>query len=146
LLSGMKEEPRLSHWDLSAQNVLVEKVAGVWKISGVIDWDEALSLPGVIGRKAPVWLWRPEVRVEDADTTEPIALTDDQNLIKERFEEAITASVPSFLDDAYHRGRWLRRIMSFALYGFFYSQDIGRYKVLIQDWNIYFGIVRGGQM
>jgi hypothetical protein len=96
-------------------------VASVLIISGVLDWDKAISVPGVIGRKAPVWLWRPEVLVEDADTTEPIAFTNDQNLIKERFEVAMTASLPSFLDDAYHRGRWLRRIMTFALRGFSYS-------------------------
>jgi aminoglycoside phosphotransferase (APT) family kinase protein len=138
IISKRREKPRLWHWDLSKQNILVDKVAGVWSVTGILDWDDAMSIPGVIGRKPPIWLWRPEVRVEDADTTESGLLTDDQNLIKDRFDEVITASIPSFVDDAYGSGKWIRRVATFALYGFEYSQDWTRYKVLIEDWDSYY--------
>jgi len=94
-----------------------------------------MSVPRVIGRKPPVWLWKQEVRVEDADITPTGALTDEQNLVKKRFDEIMAASTPSFLDDAYHTGRWLRRLLAFALHGFTYSQDWDRYKLLVRDWN-----------
>ncbi|RDW58787.1 hypothetical protein BP6252_13263 [Coleophoma cylindrospora] len=137
LLSSTKEEARLGHWDLSAQNILVDKVDGVWSVSGVLDWDEAMSVPRVIGRKPPVWLWLPGTRVEEADTVDTAGLTDEQNLVKGRFDEAMVAHSPTFLDDAYHRGKWLRRLSTLALHGFSYSQDWDRYKLLIQDWDTY---------
>ncbi|CZR65602.1 uncharacterized protein PAC_15502 [Phialocephala subalpina] len=136
LLSNMEEPARLGHWDLSARNLLVEKVEGLWKVSGVLDWDDAMSVPGVISRKPPIWLWSPEVRVEEADLAPPIELTGDQREIKEKFDE-VTTSIPSYQDDAYHSGRWLRRLWAFALHGFTYSQDWDRYGTLVQDWDEY---------
>ncbi|KAF8862480.1 hypothetical protein BDZ45DRAFT_188322 [Acephala macrosclerotiorum] len=109
LLSNIKEPAILGHFDLSAQNILVDKVGGLWIISEILDWDDAMSVRGVIGRKPPIWLWQPEIQVE-ADLAQHVVLTENQRQIKETFDEAFTASIPSFRDDAYRSGQWLRRL------------------------------------
>ncbi|KUJ13248.1 uncharacterized protein LY89DRAFT_721299 [Mollisia scopiformis] len=119
LLSNETITPRLTHWDLSSQNILVDKTDGVWKVTGVVDWDDAISVPEIIGRKPPVWLWAPEVRVEDVDVTDVGELNDGQQTIKERVEEVFCRQLPRWRDDAHLRGKWLRRIWAFARHEFY---------------------------
>lgn len=55
----------LYHGDLEPRNILVAPSSGngltgssqKWKISSVVDWDDALVLPPVLARKPPIWLW-----------------------------------------------------------------------------------------
>src|SRR5947207_12624811 len=55
----------LYHCDLEPRNILVVPVYDDiktrteqrWRISSVLDWDDALSVPAVLTRMPPVWLW-----------------------------------------------------------------------------------------
>jgi aminoglycoside phosphotransferase (APT) family kinase protein len=57
----------LYHWDLEPRNIIVKRrTTGCsseisephhWEITGVLDWDDALSVPSILARKPPVWLW-----------------------------------------------------------------------------------------
>ena len=58
--SVFKDQPFpivLHHWDFEPRNILVENSSGTWKISGIIDWDEAEAVPRLLARKPPVWMW-----------------------------------------------------------------------------------------
>lgn len=70
------------HWDFSARNILIDLMdpvteisscniadtgdtasrtqAAEWIVSGVIGWDEVKSVPLVLSRKPPYWLWADE--------------------------------------------------------------------------------------
>ncbi|KAL9581342.1 MAG: hypothetical protein Q9203_005931, partial [Teloschistes exilis] len=58
----------LHHWDLEPRNLIVSNAKtdddnnnnnphGAWKITGLIDWDDALALPLLLARPPPRWLW-----------------------------------------------------------------------------------------
>ncbi|MGI8743622.1 MAG: phosphotransferase family protein [Bryobacteraceae bacterium] len=42
-LSDLTEEPHLVHADFSSRNILLDRVAGRWTVTGVIDWEGAFS-------------------------------------------------------------------------------------------------------
>lgn len=117
-----------------------------WRITGVIDWDHPHALPPVLTMKPPIWLFDAsddselpgevqEYYDDDFDWM-PLGYYQKENAqhfnangvkIKQRFEEAIVKHLYSeqyganahakYLDDAYGRGRWLRRIWRFASEG-----------------------------
>lgn len=57
----------LYHWDLEPRNIIVNREATAcssdvpdtynFEITGVLDWDDALSVPSILACKPPVWLW-----------------------------------------------------------------------------------------
>lgn len=117
-----------------------------WRITGVIDWDYPHALPPVLTMKPPIWLFDAsddaelpgEVQEYYDDDFDWMPLENYQKenaqhlnvngvKIKQRFEETIVERLYSeqyganahakYLDDAYGRGRWLRRIWRFASEG-----------------------------
>jgi len=134
------------------------------EITGVLDWDDVLVVPSVLARKPPVWLWDysedetlpssvlanydgdvdllpPELYNKASDR-----LSEEDLNAKQFFEEATCnqlyggsgpASREAYLDDAYGRGRWFRRLWRFALDGFSDSQHIDRFKNFDKDWTEY---------
>ncbi|KEQ59812.1 uncharacterized protein M437DRAFT_77916 [Aureobasidium melanogenum CBS 110374] len=164
----------LYHWDLEPRNILIERNTTVpssdaseehhVQITGVLDWDDALSVPPILARKPPIWLWDfsddetlpssvlahyygdmdliPPELYSDARTR----LSKEDLQVKKFFESEITtklygdtssASREAYLDDAYGRGRWIRRLWRFALEGFYDSQHISRYEDFDKDWTEY---------
>ena len=83
----------LYHWDLEARNVLVEQRLGNWEITGVLDWDGALSVPPVLARKPPIWLWDfsddPSDWDGDVDTYIPEGQPCIDHTLKEHFHEKL---------------------------------------------------------
>ncbi|KAK5726718.1 hypothetical protein LTR15_002606 [Elasticomyces elasticus] len=150
----------LHHWDLEPRNLIVQRTqpTDAWRICGVLDWDGALSLPTVIGRQPPVWLWnvtyshssliRPDGVDGDADTL-PLGhyseLTGDPCRVKEYFESSFaeqvmhiddtTTSKQTYMDEAYGTGRWLRRLWRFARYGVNDQNDVERLERLELEWS-----------
>lgn len=130
----------LWHWDFAARNILVDHAQdGSWEISGVLDWDDVLSVPRVMSRKPPAWLWHlggePSGWTGDLDFLEQKQpLTDEESTIKDHFNRTMEAWSPGYYEEAYQHGRWVRRIARFALYGFEDSQDWKRYEIFIQEW------------
>lgn len=126
-----------------------------------MDWDDALSVPLVLARKPPVWLWDfsddetlpSSVRAHydgDFDLLPPelysgtsTRLSKEDLQVKKFFETGITeklygdsspASREAHLDDTYGRGRWLRRLWRFALDGFSDDQQIDRFNEFDEAW------------
>lgn len=132
----------LWHWDFAARNIMVEKTgAGSWQISGILDWDGALSVPPMLSRKPPAWLWNfgedPPGWTGDVDTTPHLHLTEDGYAVKQHFDALIEAALPGWCADAYGEGRWARRLAKFAMYGFECSSDWARYRAFVKDWRVW---------
>ncbi|KAG9566867.1 hypothetical protein KCU71_g691, partial [Aureobasidium melanogenum] len=138
-----------------------------WRISGVIDWDNPHALPAVLTMKPPVWLWDASDDAELPEAVQeyynndfdwmPLEYYEKENAehlnadgmkVKQRFEEAIVEKLYSkqygadahakYLDDAYGRGRWLRRIWRFASEGIFsYPPHYRRMEQLDREWGAY---------
>ncbi|CAD0109645.1 unnamed protein product [Aureobasidium uvarum] len=138
-----------------------------WRISGIIDWDNPHALPAVLTMKSPIWLWDtsddaelPEevqeyydndfdwMPLEYYEKENPAHLNADGMKVKQRFEEAIVKKLYSkqygvdahakYLDDAYGRGRWLRRIWRFASEGIFsHPSHWRRMEQLDREWMEY---------
>lgn len=164
----------LYHWDLEPRNIIIHyettspssdvSVARDVQITGVLDWDDALSVPPILARKPPVWLWDfsddeslpSSVRAHydgDVDLL-PLELyneaggrlSEEDLQVKKFFESEFTeklygdsspASLEAYFDDAYGRGRWLRRLWRFALDGFSDNQHIDRFNEFDKAWSEY---------
>ena len=50
----------LYNWDFQPRNIIVEGGNDQSKVTGLLDWDEVLSVPLVLARKPPAWLLLPE--------------------------------------------------------------------------------------
>lgn len=130
----------LWHWDFAARNILVDHAKdGPWEISGILDWNDVLSVPRVMSRKLPAWLWHlggePAGWTGDSDfLQQQRPLTQEEWTIKDHFDRTIEALSPGYYEEAYQHGRWVRRIARFALHGFIYSQDWKRYEIFMQEW------------
>ncbi|KAH0257043.1 hypothetical protein KCU91_g16594, partial [Aureobasidium melanogenum] len=162
----------LYHWDLEPRNVIVERKTTIPSsdasethrihITGVLDWDDALSVPALLARKPPIWLWDRSddetlpssirARYDGDSDLLPIELysetggrlSEEDLQVKKFFESEITeklygdsssASREAYLDDAYGRGRWLRRLWRFALDGFTDDQHIDRFYEFDKAWS-----------
>jgi len=158
----------LWHWDLSAANIMIRRTSandgsdldqpsgpttsfatndsqGKWVVSGVLDWDDALSVPLVLARKPPSWLWLDEdnrgsnwVDDPDRDAKPERALTEDEKLIKGYFDEIMAEGSPSYNEDTYIRGPWLRALAEFAIYNFEDGIYWDKYDGFVKKWEEYY--------
>jgi len=120
---------------------------GHWVLGGVIDWDDVLSVPLVLARKPPSWLWfNEEDRVwsQNRDDPLPRELTQDELLIKAYFDQLMEKASPGYIVDTYHRGVWLRRLARFALEGFNDGEAWKRYDVFVKEWSAYYSTLGKG--
>lgn len=130
----------LHHWDLEPRNIMVSKASGAWKITGVIDWDDVVALPQPLARKMPVWIWW----FPDEEPSASVYYNDDQygypepsgenRALKEYFDEKVEALLPGYKADCYERGRWLRRIWTFARRGVDSEYVRGFLAMVPRDW------------
>ena len=108
----------LHHWDLEPRNIMVKETSGAWKIVGIIDWDNAVSVPRPLSRRPPEWIWDSDPQEftgyldNDHDPT-PI-VSDERLALKAHFDTKAAEVLPHYMEDAYGRGRWLRRIWTYA--------------------------------
>ena len=110
---------------------------GLWKITGIIDWDEALSDPPILAHKPPMLLWN-NIEVfslyftwigcdgtetnerifdqwdYDIDTAPPVVLNKEESLIKETFDIEMEKHVPGYYRHAYEHGKMVRRLAAFS--------------------------------
>ena len=133
----------LNHTDLEPRNIMVSNSnpEGKWKISGIVDWDDALAVPRPLARIAPAWIWdfdakRPTGYL-NADH-HPISdenLSEDGKTLKKEF--AVVAGKKlgeKYLKDAYRDARWLRLIWHFVLGGVHDKEGLPRMRKMKQDW------------
>ncbi|KAI5203895.1 hypothetical protein E4T39_03959 [Aureobasidium subglaciale] len=134
-----------------------------WHVTGIVDWDEAQCVPPVLTRKPPTWLWDfsdddllPSAVQKYFDSDSDMLplefykeinadhLTAEDVKIKERFEQVLveklyqrygSKALEAYQDDAYGRGRWLRRVWRFANEGIFSSPNHDdRFDQLLKEW------------
>ena len=137
-----KSEPIvMHHWDLEDRNIMVAQVDGKWKITGVLDWDEAICLPRPLARKPPVWLWFWMASSEehsdgeyDCDQHPDRELSAEGSALKAFFDRRIEEVLPGYHEDAYGSGRWLRRLWVFIKDGLSSAWLIGPCEQLLVEW------------
>ncbi len=132
----------LHHWDLEPRNIMVENIAGVWKIQGIIDWDAALALPRPLARRAPDWIWDFDSKnftgyLDNDHHPKADADLGAENLaLKAHFDAKAAEKLDGYLQDAYGKGLWLRRIWTFAREGGDSMWYIKLMKELESDWKV----------
>ncbi|KAH9220474.1 hypothetical protein DL95DRAFT_289579 [Leptodontidium sp. 2 PMI_412] len=127
--------PSILAYDATTNNAI--------KSHGVLDWDDALSVPPVLAGYQYSWLWCDEEErsphwAYDRDTNPERPLTADELLVKANFDQIVARACPNFLEDTYGRGVWLRRLARFGIYGFHDSEDFARYTQFVKDWSMYY--------
>lgn len=135
----------LHHWDLEPRNIMVENSTGSWRFCGLIDWDDAIVLPRPLSRKPPSWIWEPDPEgftgYLDCDhqpnsSTDPNhKLSEEGMTLKAYFDAKAEATLPGYLEDAYGRGRWLRRIWLFARKEIHDTWYLDLMDLLKKDWD-----------
>ncbi|KAL8697066.1 MAG: hypothetical protein Q9224_002484, partial [Gallowayella concinna] len=130
----------LHHWDLEPRNLMVEKIAGAWKIRGIIDWDAAVALPRPLTRRAPDWIWDFDSEgftgyLDNDHHPKPDAeLSTENSALKAHFKARAAEKLEGYLEDAYGQGVWLRRLWTFARSGIESMWYIDLVKELEVDW------------
>lgn len=131
------------HPDLSPRHIFVVRTGPSsridWEVSGVIDWDGALSVPRVMSNRVPSWLWRwgaedgYDAMDERGDRNNP--KDKDHEALKHQFETEISQALPKFLEHAYKpRYQLLRKLCRFAIWGLRWEEDIVRAKEFLREW------------
>jgi hypothetical protein len=128
----------------------------------IIDWDRVLAAPAILTRKPPIWLWDFSDEFQespnsigsdydgDVDLLDPKRYDSTQGRLSEadqqgraRFESRLVEGLrglyasfdkDAYLEEAYGKGRWIRRLARFAIHGASDSQDLTRFEHLDRDW------------
>ena len=129
----------LYHWDLEPRNIMVEKSGDLWTICGIIDWDDACAVPRTLARKPPAWIWDfdPEMFTGylDNDFHPKEDLSPENVALKAHFDAKAAASLPGYLEDAYGRGRWSRRIWTLVRTKIHSPWYLDLMSQLIKEWD-----------
>lgn len=79
------------------------KLAAEWAITGVLDLDDVLSVPLVLARKPPAWLWFNEEERNTWDGNNDANpyrdLTEDELLIKAHFDQSMARADRTYMED-----------------------------------------------
>ncbi|THV52705.1 hypothetical protein BGAL_0071g00130 [Botrytis galanthina] len=119
----------LWHWDLQPRHIFVEKPeSGQWEIlalvlRGVFEYASYFTHP-----------WD-----GDYDAPLDLPLNKDVTIVKEYFDRIMQEADPTYMNDTYGRGHWVRRLTRLARGGFNSSLDIRRFEKFIEDWDDYTG-------
>lgn len=75
----------------------------------------------------------------DRDVAPKRKLTNNELLIKAHFDRTMAGLLPTYLDDAYTRGPWLRKLARFVHSGWNSTYDFKLYDDFIGEWAEYYG-------
>lgn len=138
------QKPVLWHWDFQPRNIIVDRTPdNSWKLTAVLDWDGVLSVPRVLTREPPVWLWTLGDQTDQGSDGNGLQLarktTCQEESIKQHFEDCLKASIcfEDYYADAYDRGRWARRLFDYLYEPFNDSVDWRTYDAFVKDWEAY---------
>jgi hypothetical protein len=129
----------LYHPGLTPQKIFVERKNGDWNISGILGWDETVSVPRIMAHRAPSWLWRCGAeegwQMADEKYDCEIPASAESAEVKKLFEIEAESSIPRFLEYAYRpRYRMVRRLCWFAVWGVRFEEDILNVAKFLKDW------------
>ncbi|TGO88811.1 hypothetical protein BPOR_0140g00030 [Botrytis porri] len=120
-----------------------QATSGGWKVTGIIDWDDVMSVPRVITRVPRTWLWFDDYErttcwngVRETPPQRP--LTEDELAIKNHFDQIMQQADPNYMNDTYFRGVWIRRLFGFTETGFHDSQHLKDFQKYMREWKNYF--------
>ena len=94
----------LYHWDFQPRNIIVEGGNDQSKVTGLLDWDEVLSVPLVLARKPSAWLLLPEGKMTSS-------------------QDVNEWEIRPYVEDAFGKGRRIPRVWGFLLHGFYSLED-----------------------
>ncbi|KAN0098864.1 hypothetical protein V8E51_014527 [Hyaloscypha variabilis] len=125
----------LCHLDLEPRNILVSPPSPTQpqSITGILDWDSALSAPPLMSCSPPMWLWAWNDEGEEderlANMTPP---TPELHELKRLFEHA---AGPNYHRFAYGpQYRLARKLMRFAIEGLQSNEDLESAELLLAGW------------
>lgn len=130
----------LYHWDLEPRNIMVKRSSGsgAWEICGIIDWDDAMVVPTMLARRPPAWIWDfdPEefTGYLDNDFHPNNNLSEESTALKAQFDARAAAALPNYLEDAYGRGRWLRRTWTLVKDGIHSPWYLDLMEQMLKEW------------
>lgn len=127
----------LHHPELEPRNIMVENSRGAWKISGIIDWNEAEALPKPLARRPPAWIWSSSDELSKFHGSDEYVIQEvdkDSRTLKAYFDATVERALPGYCEDAYGYGRWFRRIFAFARSGLNESRLMGYLDKLLDAW------------
>ena len=95
----------LYHWDFQPRNIIiVEGGNDRSKVTGLLDWDEVLSVPLVLARKPPAWLSLPEGKMTSSQDVDEWELGPAE--LRTFFERKMRKKAGShYVEDAFGKGR-----------------------------------------
>ena len=157
----INEPDVLYHIDMEPRNILFapEEENGVrkWRLTGVIDWDCAVSLAPILTRMPRSWIWdfyqhvdgaRSDRFEEDYDLLDQswytYHLSEEDRKLKDHFEQSLVQKLSQlkpgytmerYQEETYRSGRWLRRLSRFADCGIKSDEDWQRYENFMQEWS-----------
>ncbi|KAL8664462.1 MAG: hypothetical protein Q9202_003012 [Teloschistes flavicans] len=128
-----RQEPHvLWHREFGPNSIFVDKSNGKWEITGIVGWHNVLSVPRVLTRQPPEWLWTFGPEINGDFSTQ--GLSKETQEVKEAFDKYMERTSPGWREDAYGSGHWLRRLARFAIDRFQFRGDYLDFQTLREDW------------
>jgi len=137
----------LSHSDLHGGNILLDQAQdGQWRVTGILDWEDARHVPKVLAAISLEWMWGDEIYADgdlaflwtgDLDfvpQTNAAGISTRNKQLKQAIDEYMTSIDPTYMDIVYGRGRWIRRIAKYAMFGWHDNRDDTMTEWLIKEW------------
>lgn len=148
------------HDDLHVGNLIVQRDPSTndLNICGVIDWDNADARPLLFSRIPPYWLWYPDEVTEDEEllmkwnqdfdhlpNDKWALMSPEEKELKRFFDGLMQAQIPDYADYAYGRGRWVRRLAKFAMWGICDFWEYDMVDCLVEEWKEFFSAEFGNR-
>ncbi|CAO2656527.1 Nn.00g053300.m01.CDS01 [Neocucurbitaria sp. VM-36] len=125
----------LTHMDFEPRNILIDTTSSTTaRLSGILDWDEAVFAPAFMNCRPPSWLWDFEGDEDLDESLANVTPTDpDLHAVKKVFEDAVG---PQYLAYAYSTEyRIARGICRLAITGYHSNDELDLAQDLVDEWN-----------
>ncbi|KAI4091135.1 MAG: hypothetical protein L6R37_007781 [Teloschistes peruensis] len=117
-----RQEPNvLWHREFGPNNIFVDRTTGEWVVTGIVGWHDVLSVPRVLTRQPPEWLWTDGSRANSNSSAQHLDASAQE--IKDAFDRYMERISPGWREDAYGTGYWIRRLARFAIDRFQFRGD-----------------------
>lgn len=129
------ERMTMCHLDLCPRNVLIQLSDddSTPRISGVLDWDDAIIAPAFMSCTPPSWLWQWSDEDDEDEATAGDTPADPQmHEIKQVFDDAVGSQFTRLCYPPQYR--IARKLTRFAILGLHTLEDLREVDSLIEQW------------
>lgn len=132
------EAMTMCHLDLCPRNILIqiptENDSTPPRISGVLDWDDAIIAPSYMSCIPPSWLWQWSDDDEEEDESTAGDTPEDPEMrdIKQVFDNAVDSQFTRLCYPAQYR--MARKLTRFAILGLHTMEDLRESDALVAEW------------